>query len=366
MTGDDPRHPAHRHGRLLRLGRTGAPPRACRASRHRRRLRREPRRGEHRLLRGSCLRRAHGHAHRPGPAPLPAGRLPAGRHEGLSGRRRTGCSSSSGASPTWSSRSRSTRPSSTSPAPGASSARRRRSPRQIQELVRDELGLSCSIGIGPTRLLAKLAAELDKPGGLDDAHQSRRPRPSARASGAQSCTASGRSPRSVCAASGSPPSAGSRTSPTNFSPAPFPAGSAALKELAFGGSDDVVRAGHAPPKSMGHEVTFASDISDPELLQATLLDLADRAAGDLRRKGYACRTLALKLRDEQLSHLRRTAHPAGRDQLHQAHLRDRLGAALRPARERLPAAPARPHPERPHRRGPPARARRLLARGGLR
>ena len=37
---------------------------------------------------------------------------------------------------------------------------------QIQEQVRSELGLSCSIGIGPTRLLAKLAAELDKPGGL--------------------------------------------------------------------------------------------------------------------------------------------------------------------------------------------------------
>ena len=49
---------------------------------------------------------------------------------------------------------------------------------------------------------------------------------------------------------------------------------------------------------MGHEVTFAADISDQELLQATLLDLADRAAGDLRRKGYACRTLTLKLRDE--------------------------------------------------------------------
>jgi DNA polymerase IV len=79
----------------------------------------------------------------------------------------------------------------------------------------------------------------------------------------------------------------------------FPTGSAALKELAFGGSDEAVRAGHAPPKSMGHEVTFASDIADPELLQATLLDLADRAAGDLRRKDYACRTLALKLRDER-------------------------------------------------------------------
>ena len=37
---------------------------------------------------------------------------------------------------------------------------------QIQRLTEEELGLSCSIGIGPTRLLAKLAAELEKPGGL--------------------------------------------------------------------------------------------------------------------------------------------------------------------------------------------------------
>ena len=46
---------------------------------------------------------------------------------------------------------------------------------QIQRQTRGELGLSCSIGIGPTRLLAKLAAEIDKPGGVttltrDDVH----------------------------------------------------------------------------------------------------------------------------------------------------------------------------------------------------
>ena len=53
---------------------------------------------------------------------------------------------------------------------------------QIQRLTSEELGLSCSIGIGPTRLLAKLAAELDKPGGLttltrDDVHGRLRPMP---------------------------------------------------------------------------------------------------------------------------------------------------------------------------------------------
>ena len=38
--------------------------------------------------------------------------------------------------------------------------------RRIQERVYSEHGLTCSIGIGPNKLLAKLASELSKPGGL--------------------------------------------------------------------------------------------------------------------------------------------------------------------------------------------------------
>ena len=38
--------------------------------------------------------------------------------------------------------------------------------RQIQNLVSEQLGLSCSVGVGPTRTLAKLACEMEKPGGL--------------------------------------------------------------------------------------------------------------------------------------------------------------------------------------------------------
>jgi DNA polymerase-4 len=72
---------------------------------------------------------------------------------------------------------------------------------------------------------------------------------------------------------------------------------AALKELAFGGDDAPVRAERQAPKSMGREVTFARDTAEPEFLRATLLDLADRVAGDLRRHGYAGRTLVIKLRN---------------------------------------------------------------------
>ncbi|HUK77732.1 MAG TPA: DNA polymerase IV [Thermoleophilia bacterium] len=170
--------------------------------------------------------------------------------------------------------------------------------RRIRQLVRDELGLSCSIGVGPTRLLAKMAAELDKPGGLttlsnDDVHGRLRELPVRRLYGIGPVT------EERLRSLGLTTIARLQDVPDEVLAGAFPTGSAALKELAFGGSDDVVRAGHAPPKSMGHEVTFARDIDDPELLQATLLDLADRTAGDLRRKGYACRTLALKLRDER-------------------------------------------------------------------
>ena len=170
--------------------------------------------------------------------------------------------------------------------------------RRIQRSTRDELGLSCSIGVGPTRLLAKMAAELDKPGGLtilsrDDVHGRLRELAVRRLYGIGPVT------EERLRSLGLTTVARLQDVPDEVLAAAFPTGAAALKELAFGGRDDVVRAGHAPPKSIGHEVTFPRDIDDPELLRATLLDLADRAAGTLRRKGYACRTLALKLRDAQ-------------------------------------------------------------------
>jgi DNA polymerase IV len=168
---------------------------------------------------------------------------------------------------------------------------------RIQDQVGSELGLSCSIGIGPTRLLAKLAAELDKPGGLAtltkaDVHGRLRELSVRKLYGIGPAT------EERLRSLGLTSVGRLQDVPMEVLRSAFPTGAAALKELALGGSDEPVRAGHAAPKSLGHEVTFATDIADPELLQATLLDLADRAVGDLRRKGYACRTLALKLRDE--------------------------------------------------------------------
>jgi len=171
--------------------------------------------------------------------------------------------------------------------------------RQIQALAGSELGLSCSIGIGPTRLLAKLAAELEKPGGLTllseaDVHGRLRALPVRALTGIGPASAERLRSFGIVTI-GQLQDAELSLLEVSFTAA----GAASLKELALGGGNDAVRAGHAAPKSVGHEVTFARDTADPDLLSATLLDLADRAASDLRRQGLACRTLTLKLRDTE-------------------------------------------------------------------
>ncbi len=169
--------------------------------------------------------------------------------------------------------------------------------RQIQRLVREELGLSCSIGCGPTKLLAKLAAELEKPGGLTtlteaDVH--------GRLRGLPVGAISGIGPVSVerLGALGISTIGELQDAPPALLETSFASGAATLKEFAFGGSDSSVQAAPAAPKSLGREVTFASDVAAADLLAATLLGLVDHTASDLRRAGYACRTVAVKLRDE--------------------------------------------------------------------
>lgn len=170
--------------------------------------------------------------------------------------------------------------------------------REIQRLTREELGLSCSIGIGPTRLLAKLAAELEKPGGLtilsrDDVRGRLRALPVGVISGIGSVTVK------RLGALGITSIGELQDAPLPLLETSFATGAAALRQLALGGDDASVRAEPAAPKSMGHEVTFASDTADREFLQATLLDLADQVTSDLRRKGYAGRTVVLRLRDSR-------------------------------------------------------------------
>jgi DNA polymerase IV len=174
----------------------------------------------------------------------------------------------------------------------------------IQRAIREEQQLSCSIGIGPTKLLAKLAAEQHKPGGIgtlteDDVHGSLRALPVGKISGIGPVT------QRRLQAMGITTVGLLQDVGPSLLVAAFGDVADTLKKLAFGGPTDSVGSGHAPPKSLGHEVTFASDIDDPELLRATLLDLGDAVVAGLRRQGYAARTVTLKLRYESFQTISR-------------------------------------------------------------
>jgi DNA polymerase-4 len=69
-----------------------------------------------------------------------------------------------------------------------------------------------------------------------------------------------------------------------------------LVERARGIDADPVHLGD-PAKSVGHEHTFDADTRDPELIERTLLGMADGVAGRLRSAGVRASTVAVKIRD---------------------------------------------------------------------
>jgi DNA polymerase-4 len=166
---------------------------------------------------------------------------------------------------------------------------------RIQEQVYDAHGVTCSIGIGPTKLLAKLAAGLNKPAGIGelthaDVHGRLRDLPVGEVCGIGPVT------QERLAALGLTTVGMLQDVPFPLLAAAFGPGAHGLRQLALGRSFSPVRSERPLPKSAGREITFDDDVNDVELLRATLLSLTDSAVAELRRKGLAARTVALKVR----------------------------------------------------------------------
>ena len=166
---------------------------------------------------------------------------------------------------------------------------------RIQEQVYNAHGVTCSIGIGPTKLLAKLAAGLNKPAGIGeltaaDVHGRLRELPVGEVCGIGPVT------QERLAALGLTTVGMLQDVPFPLLAAAFGRGAYSLRQLALGRSFSPVRSERPLPKSVGREVTFGDDTNDLELLRATLLSLTDHAVAELRRKGLAARTVALKVR----------------------------------------------------------------------
>ncbi|MEI6448708.1 MAG: DNA polymerase IV [Actinomycetes bacterium] len=166
---------------------------------------------------------------------------------------------------------------------------------RVQQQVYDAHGVTCSIGIGPTKPLAKLAAGLNKPAGIGeltdaDVHGRLRGLPVGAVCGIGPVT------QERLAALGLTTVGMLQDVPFPLLAAAFGRGAHGLRQLALGRGFSPVSSARPLPRSVGREVTFADDTNDLELLRATLLALTDNAVAELRRQGLAARTVALKVR----------------------------------------------------------------------
>jgi len=170
--------------------------------------------------------------------------------------------------------------------------------RAIKARVADRTGLSCSIGVTPNKLLAKLASELDKPDGLTilretDIATRIWPLPARRINGI------GPKAAAKLEALGIRTIGELAAADPGWLVTQFGRSHGAWMHEAAHGRDERPVVTHSDPKSISRETTFERDLHakrDRAELSAIFTRLCEQLAADLQRKGWVGRTIGLKLR----------------------------------------------------------------------
>ena len=172
--------------------------------------------------------------------------------------------------------------------------------RQIQATISERFHLGATIGVGPNKLIAKMASGISKPRGLTtldiEAYQRHFwPLPVRELWGVGEQLM------------GRLETLGIRTmgdlahAEAHVLEGAFGIIGPQLKEAARGEDDTPLVPYHqgVDPKSMGHEVTLSQDSNDATYLEGMVLRLSDQVSRRLRSDGFVGRTVALKLRDSR-------------------------------------------------------------------
>jgi DNA polymerase-4 len=170
--------------------------------------------------------------------------------------------------------------------------------RLIQRSIFDRTGLSCSIGVAPNKLIAKMASEFNKPNGISIVHDS----------DLQTLIW----PLACRKINGIGPKADEKLQRLSIHTIGelaacdktwliehFGAATGAWMHEAAWGRDDRPVVTHSEPVSMSRETTFERDLhpmQDRKELGMIFTALCERVAADLQRKGYRGRTIGIKLR----------------------------------------------------------------------
>ena len=168
----------------------------------------------------------------------------------------------------------------------------------LHEEVRVRLALPCSIGLGPNKLIAKLASSRRKPNGLTQILPGEVSAVLANLPIEELCGI-GPAFQAALNAQGITTCGELARVPVERLVRQFgECGGLHIARLARGIDESpVVAADEAPAaKSMGHLHTLAHDTSDPAVMRAVLLDLAEKVGRRLRAERAAGRTLTLTVR----------------------------------------------------------------------
>ncbi|MCC6869164.1 MAG: DNA polymerase IV [Burkholderiales bacterium] len=168
----------------------------------------------------------------------------------------------------------------------------------LKAAVRDATGLSCSIAVAPNKLLAKIASELDKPDGLTmlkaaDVPTRIWPLPPRRINGI------GPKASAKLDALGITSIGALAHADLTWLMDRFGRNYGAWLHRVAHGEDDREVVTDSEPVSISRETTFERDLSaqrDRAELGAIFTELCESLARDLARKGYAGRTVGVKLR----------------------------------------------------------------------
>jgi DNA polymerase-4 len=176
----------------------------------------------------------------------------------------------------------------------------------VRAVVADEQQITCSVGIGPTKFVAKVASRAAKPDGLlevppDGVEAFLHPLPVRAMWGVGASTAEKLHRlglQTVGDLAHTPRSTLRRT----FGPH----AGAMLAELAWGRDSRRV-VPQVPERSVGSQQTFAVDSSDQQVVKRELLRMADRTARRMRKQRVLGRTVSISVRFADFTEVTRSA-----------------------------------------------------------
>nr|MBC8360744.1 DNA polymerase IV [Candidatus Desulfatibia profunda] len=166
--------------------------------------------------------------------------------------------------------------------------------KNIKEMVRKETGLTVSAGVAPSKFVAKIASDMDKPDGLtvvlpDKVREFLDPLPIGKMWGVGKVT------KEALAQLNIHTFRDLIRIPVEVLEKKFGKYGLKMHELSMGIDErDVVI--HQEAKSIGHEETFSEDILNIDLAKKELLALAGKVARRLRREGVKGKTITLKVK----------------------------------------------------------------------